>query len=426
VTFLDHDDVLAEKALFEIALELNDHPTADIIFSDEDRFDHQSGVRHSPYFKPDWDPDLILSQNFVCHLSVFRHSVIKEIGGFRQGFEGSQDHDLVLRASRATSTERIRHIPSVLYHWRLRGNASFSDTQLQQCLSASRRAVQEHLRLIPGGEGAFVLPHPTVPNYHQIQWPLPTFLPKVSIIIPTKDGANLLRVCTHGVLYETDYENIELLIVDNGSSEASAVALLEELSVLPHVRILRDERPFNYSALNNLAAHAATGEILLFLNNDVKIINPKWLKEMVSHVLRPGIGTVGARLLYENETIQHAGVALGVGDFGGGPGVAGHFGLKESRYSTGYFAHSVLARTVCASTAACLVVRREIFLRFGGFDEIHLPVSFNDVDFCLRLREAGWRNVWTPFAELLHLESATRGDDDSPQKKARATFEGFI
>jgi glycosyltransferase involved in cell wall biosynthesis len=423
--FLDHDDILAEKALFEIALELNNYPSADIIFSDEDRLDDKDGSRHSPYFKPDWDPDLILSQNFVCHLSAFRRSLINDIGGFRLGFEGSQDHDLILRASRATSAERIRHIPSVLYHWRLRGDASFSDTQLQRCVIASRQAVEEHLQLIPGGQGAHVLPHPHVPNYHRVQWALPDVLPRVSVIIPTRDHAILLRECTNGVLYKTDYKNIELVVIDNSSSEPSALALLEELDTLPNVTILRDNNPFNYSALNNIAANAATGEILVLLNNDIEVIKADWLKEMVSQVVRPGVGTVGARLLYGNGTVQHAGVTLGTGEFSSGPGVAGHFGLNEASHDPGYFAHSMLARTVCASTAACLAVRREVFKEFGGFDEVHLPVAFNDVDFCLRVREAGLRNVWTPFAELLHLESATRGEDDSPDKKARVTFEGL-
>jgi GT2 family glycosyltransferase len=423
VIFLDHDDILAEKALFEIVLELNEHPSTDVVFSDEDRIEDGTGTRHSPYFKPDWDPDLILAQNFVCHLSAFRRSLLTEIGGLRVGFEGSQDHDLVLRASRATSAERIRHIPSVLYHWRLRGDASFSDTQLQRCIVTSRHAVQEHVQLIPGGAGAQVLPNPRAPNYHRVQWPMPATLPRVSVIIPTRDGVKLLRECTRGVLRETDYDNLELLIVDNSSSEPATLELLGELSVLPNVRVLRDERPFNYSALNNMAARAATGEILVFLNNDIEVIEPGWLKEMVSQALRPGIGTVGARLLYGNGTIQHAGVVLGIGEFADGPRIADHFGIKTPQEEEGYFSHSVLARTVCANTAACLAVRREVFLQAGGFDELHLPVTFNDVDFCLRLREAGLRNVWTPFAELLHLESATRGIDDTPAKRARATLE---
>jgi len=424
VIFLDHDDILAEKALFEIVLEINEYPSADIVFSDEDRIEDQTEVRHSPYFKPDWDPDLILAQNFVCHLSAFRRSLLTEIGGFRIGFEGSQDHDLVLRASRATSPERIRHVPSVLYHWRLREDGSFSNTQLKRCVDASRRAVQEHLQLIPGGVGARVVPNPRVPNYHRVQWPLPPVLPRVTVIIPTRDHANLLHKCTHGVLHETEYDNIELLVVDNSSTEIATLELFAELEALPNAYVLRDDRPFNFSALNNVAAFAATGEVLVFLNNDIEIIEPGWLKEMVSHALRPGIGAVGARLLYKDGTIQHAGVALGIGEFANGPGIAGHFGLRESRNDEGYFAHSVLSRTVCANTAACLAVRRETFLKIEGFDEFHLPVAFNDVDFCLRLREIGLRNVWTPFAELLHLESATRGDDDAPDKRARATLEG--
>jgi GT2 family glycosyltransferase len=401
---------------------LNDHPEADIVFSDEDRFDVGRG-RHGPYFKPGWDPDLILGQNAVSHLGVYRRELLERIGGFRVGFEGSQDHDLVLRAAAATSDDRVHHIPAVLYHWRQRGDASFSDTQLERCVRAARQAIIEHLEKLPGGRGVEVLPHPTVPSYHRIRWPLPDEPPKVSVIVPTRNRAKLLERCMDGVLRQTDYPTLEVLIVDNGSDEQAALDLLRRLSADGRVRVLLDDAPFNYSALNNRAAHEATGEILLLLNNDIEVRDGGWLREMVSHVLRPGVGTVGARLLYADGTLQHAGVVLGTGSFDGGPGVAGHFGYGEPAAAPGYFAHSVLTRTVCANTAACLAVRREVFLEVGGLDEVNLPISFNDVDFCLRVRERGLRNVWTPFAELLHLESASRGKDVTPEQQERANRE---
>ena len=421
VALLDHDDILAERALYEIVAALDRHPDTDVVFSDEDRL--QDGVRHSPYFKPGWDPDLLLGQNSVSHLGVYRTSLLREIGGFREGYEGSQDHDLALRAIRVAGSERVKHVPAVLYHWRLRGDQSFSDTQLARCVDASRRAVSEYVRALPGGEGAQVVANPFISSYHRVVWPLPDELPKVSAIVLTRDKAHLLAMCMRGLLHSTEYGNLEVLIVDNGSIEPDALRLLDEMEADPRVRVLRDGRPFNYAALNNCAAREATGEFLLLLNNDIEVTDAGWLREMVSQALRPGVGTVGAKLLYPNGRIQHAGVVLGVGSFDGGPGIAGHFGHNEPKESVGYFGHSALQRTVSANTAACLVVRRAVFLEVGGFDEANLPIAFNDVDLCLRIGQRGLRHVWTPFAELLHHESASRGKDHSPENIARSDSE---
>ena len=421
VALLDHDDILAEHALYEIVAALDRHPDTDVVFSDEDRL--QDGVRHSPYFKPGWDPDLLLGQNSVSHLGVYRTSLLREIGGFREGYEGSQDHDLALRAIRVAGSERVKHVPAVLYHWRLRGDGSFSDTQLARCVDASRRAVSEYVRALPGGEGAQVVANPFISSFHRVVWPLPDELPKVTAIIPTRDKAHLLAMCMRGLLNSTEYGNLEVLIVDNGSSEPDALRLLDEMEADPRVRVLRDGRPFNYAALNNCAAREATGEFLLLLNNDIEVTDAGWLREMVSQALRPGVGTVGAKLLYPDGRIQHAGVVLGVGSFDGGPGIAGHFGHNEPKESVGYFGHSALQRTVSANTAACLVVRRAVFLEVGGFDEANLPIAFNDVDLCLRIGQRGLRHVWTPFAELLHHESASRGKDHSPENIARSDSE---
>ena len=421
VALLDHDDILAERALYEIVAALDRHPDTDVVFSDEDRL--QDGVRHSPHFKPGWDPDLLLGQNSVSHLGVYRTSLLREIGGFREGYEGSQDHDLALRAIRVAGSERVKHVPAVLYHWRLRGDGSFSDTQLARCVDASRRAVSEYVRALPGGEGAQVVANPFISSFHRVVWPLPDELPKVTAIIPTRDKAHLLAMCMRGLLNSTEYGNLEVLIVDNGSSEPDALRLLDEMEADPRVRVLRDGRPFNYAALNNCAAREATGEFLLLLNNDIEVTDAGWLREMVSQALRPGVGTVGAKLLYPDGRIQHAGVVLGVGSFDGGPGIAGHFGHNEPKESVGYFGHSALQRTVSANTAACLVVRRAVFLEVGGFDEAKLPIAFNDVDLCLRIGQRGLRHVWTPFAELLHHESASRGKDHSPENIARSDSE---
>jgi glycosyltransferase involved in cell wall biosynthesis len=422
VVLLDHDDILAQQALYEVAAVVDRHPDADIIFSDEDRIDEQ-GRRLLPYFKPGWDPELLLGQNCVSHLGVYRRSLLTEIGGFRPGLEGSQDHDLTLRASARTRADRIHHIPAVLYHWRLRGDESFSQTQLQRCIDAAHRAIKDHLATLPEGQGAIVAPNPSAPSYHRITWPLPETLPKVSVLIPTRNRAGLLAACTSGLLNRTDYGNLEVLVIDNGSDEPEALSLLEDLRGDLRVRVLVIDRPFNYAALNNEAAREAAGEILLLLNNDVEVIEPGWLKELVSHALRPGVGTVGAKLVYGNGSIQHAGIVLGIGDSDGGPGIAAHFAEGDLEDNLGYFQHSALTRSVSANTGACLAIRREVFLSAGGFDEQNLPVEYNDVDLCLRLGESGLRHVWTPFAKLFHHERSSRGDDLSPAGRARSIGE---
>lgn len=420
VALMDHDDLLAERALYEIAVEINAHPDADLIFSDEDAID-ASGRRHNPYFKPDWNLDLFLSHNLVNHLGVYRRSLVREVGGMRVGFEGSQDYDLALRVVGATDADRIRHIPAILYHWRQPGKASFSELHLEKCSVAARTAIREYLHSLTGCAQAEVLPHPTVPNWTRVRWPLPDVLPRVSVIVPTRDRANLLAQCASGVLHRTDYADIELIIVDNDSEEPATDALLSELAQDPRVRIIHFHGEFNYSAINNRAIEHATGEIVVLLNNDIEIIREDWLHEMVSHVLRPQVGAVGAKLLYGDNTVQHAGVALGIGAYDDTPGVAGHVGIGKMRSDPGYFGQYALAREVAACTGACLALRRDVYREVGGLDERNLPVAFNDIDLCIRLRQRGYKIVWTPFAELYHLESASRGPDSNPD-----TFPRFM
>jgi GT2 family glycosyltransferase len=414
VVLMDHDDLLAVNALLELAIEINKHPDAQIIYSDEDHIDANKN-RSNPYFKPDFDPDLLLGQNMVNHLGAYRRDLIVSIGGFREGFEGAQDHDLILRAFAACTPDTVRHIPSILYHWRQQaGPASFSERSLEKCLVASRLAVTDHLK--GKGINASVSPASLAGNYNRIQFPIPTPAPKVSIIIPTRDRAYLLEACTDGLLHRTDYQNFEILVADNGSTEDSSKQLFRKLELLPNVKLLSLPGPFNYSRLNNQAVLQATGEILLLLNNDIDVIEPGWLTEMVSHAIRPEIGAVGAKLFYKNNTVQHAGVVLGTGWPGG---VAGHYAVGAPRDEPGPFGSLAVLRSVSAVTGACLAVRRELYNAVGGLDEDNLAVAFNDIDFCLRLREQGYRNVWTPFAELYHYESISRGDDLSGEKLAR-------
>ncbi len=390
--------------------ELNRHPDADLIYSDEDKID-ESGRRYGPYFKPDWNPDLFYSQNMICHLSVYRASILKKMGGFRLGYEGSQDYDLAVRFVEQTFPDRIRHIPHVLYHWRaIPGSSALTPNEKDYTQEAARRAIRSHFERKNIPVKVTEAPGTT---FHRIVYPLPEDPPLVSLIIPTKDKVGLLRGCVDGILNKTDYHNIEVIIVDNRSEEAETLSYLEEVQADPRVRIVNYDGSFNFSAINNMAVRQSRGEIIGLINNDIVVISPGWLAEMISHALRPEIGAVGAKLYYADHTIQHAGVIVGLG------GVAGHGHKRFSGNDPGYFFRAKLVQNLSAVTAACLVLRREVFEEVGGFDEKNLSVAFNDVDFCLRIRERGYRNLWTPYAELYHLESASRGPEETLEKQAR-------
>ena len=419
VALLDHDDILPEHALYQVAVTLNAHPDAELIYSDEDKID-ETGRRYDPYFKPNYSYDQLLGQNYISHLGVYRRSTLKKLGGFTIGAEGSQDYDLVLRLvhSQHCSPERIHHIPAILYHWRQEsGGGSFSQSQLERCITVARTSINNQLE--PFARGATAVANPHVPSWNRVEWPLPAPSPLVSIIIPTRDRTNLVEQCVEGLLHRTAYDNIEIIIVDNESVEHEALSLFAKLSQDNRVRVLRIEGPFNYSALNNEAARRAEGEVLLLLNNDIDVMHEGWLREMVSLAIRSDVGAVGAKLYYADDRIQHAGVRLGAGHFNGETGIAGHVGHGRSPKDPGYFGQLMLVRDVGAVTAACLAIRREVFLHVGGLDETNLKVAFNDVDLCLRVRQAGYRVLWTPFAELYHYESVSRGSDLAPEKIQR-------
>jgi GT2 family glycosyltransferase len=359
------------------------------------------------------------AHNMISHLGVYRRTLMEQLGGLREGYEGSQDYDLALRVIDATSPARIRHIPAVLYHWRQQ-TSSFSKAKIDTCVDAARRAVADHLARTGEAATASIRPAPHIPTWTRIQYRLPDPAPLVSVIIPTRDQPDLLTACIDG-LRRTDYANMELIIADNDSADARTHALFRQLQADRSfsTRILPCPGPFNFSAMNNAAAALANGELLALLNNDIDITQPDWLTEMASQALRPGIGAVGARLLFPDNTVQHAGVVLGVGSFDNGPGVAGHYSLADSARSFGYFGANVLVHEVSAVTAACMVLRKSVWHSVNGFDAENLPVAFNDVDFCLRLRARGLRILYTPHAELLHHESASRGDDLAPEHRAR-------
>lgn len=416
VALMDHDDLLPQHALYEVAAALNKDPMFDIIYSDEDQIDAK-GRRSLPYFKSDWNIDLLLGHNMISHLGVYRRALLEKVGGFREGFEGSQDYDLALRCADATVPARIHHIPTVLYHWRRDyGTTSFSQGQFAKCSDAALRTIRDHLdRRLETGD---VRSHPVLPQWSRVIRPVPRPAPLVSLIIPTRDHADLLGRCVDGLLNRTDYTQIEILIVDNSSELPDTFELFEKLKLDPRARIMPYTGAFNYSAINNMAVAKARGSIIGLINNDIDVINSDWLSEMVSLAIMNDVGAVGAKLIYPNNRIQHAGILLGVG------GVANHYNYATPRSDVGYFGRNVLASSVSAVTGACLVVRRSVFEEAGGLNETHLPVAFNDVDFCLRLRKKGYRNIWTPHAKLYHNESASRGTENSPEKLAR--FRGEV
>ncbi len=415
VAFLDHDDLLAERALYEVAAELEAHPDADLIFSDEDKIDER-GRRSQPHHKTDWNAELMLGVNAVNHLTVVRRELLTALGGVREGFDGAQDHDLVLRAAERATPARIRHIPWVLYHWRWQGKqGSFSRARAAECAAAAARAVREHLART--GQTAVVEEMPGAARWLRIRRPVAEPKPLVSLIVPTRDRAELVAQCAEGVLTKTAYAPLELLVVDNGSVEPQTLALFEQLGRDARVRVLPAPGPFNFSALNNRAAAEARGEVLVLLNNDISMIGDDWLDELVGQALRPNVGAVGAKLFYPDGSLQHAGVVLGVGDVP--QRVAGHLYAGAGANHAGYQGHLALARNVSAVTAACLALRKDVYLSVGGMDEAGLAVAFNDVDLCLKVRAAGYDIVWTPHAALYHHESASRGSDLAPEAAAR-------
>ena len=409
LALLDNDDELREHALYMVGEEINAHPQTDLIYSDEDKWDELEG-RNSPHFKPNWTPDLFYSYNFISHLGVYRTAIVKKIGGFRVGYEGSQDYDLALRFIEQVPHDHIRHIPHVLYHWRaVKGSVALEPSGKEYAHEAARKALRSHFErtgidaTISAGHG----------YHHRVKYSLPNPLPLVSLIVGTRDKEELLRQVIEGVLEQTDYQPVEIIIVDNQSTDPATQTYLSQLKRDPRIKVLQYDAPFNFSAMNNLGVRAAKGEVVGLLNNDLRVINGEWLKEMVSHALRPEIGAVGAKLLFSDDTVQHGGVILGVG------GVAGHAHKYLQRESSGYINRAQVIQNFSAVTGACLVMRRKLYEEVGGLDEQNLAVAFNDVDFCIRIRESGYRILWTPYAELYHLESISRGSDASPENAPR-------
>jgi GT2 family glycosyltransferase len=413
VALLDHDDEIRPHALACIAFELDRFPDADLIYSDEDKL-HDNGFRYGPYFKPDWNPDLFFAQNFICHLGAYRTTLVREIGGFRVGYEGSQDWDLAMRVIERIPPGHIRHIPRILYHWRaVQGSTAVHVSEKNYSVTAAGKVVADHFERV----GIKAVLTPTKGHYWRARYPLPHPAPSVTLIIPTRNRVNLLRPCVVSILKKTTYPDFKILVVDNDSDEPETRAYLDELRQHPRCRVLNFPGPFNFSAINNFAVNQTDSPLVGLLNNDLEVINGDWLEEMASQALRPEIGCVGAKLYYPDGRIQHAGLILGIG------GMAGHawHGFPRDTHGQGY--RALLQQTMSAVTAACLVIRRETYLKVGGLDEENFKVALNDVDFCLKVRAAGYRNLFTPFAELYHHESASRGYEDNDEKRQRFAHE---
>ena len=410
VVLLDHDDELAPHALYMMAEYIDRNPEAVVLYSDEDKIDEQ-GRRYDPYFKPDWNPDLLTSQNYISHLGVYRREVLERIGGFRKGFEGSQDYDLVLRATETCRRDQIVHVPFVLYHWRsIPGSTALAIDEKSYAVLSARKAVREHLER--RGVRATVEPAWRESQFHRVRYDIPSPPPLASIVICTRDRVDLLKTAVESVSRLTEYPRFEIVVVDNQSRDEATLAYLSEIAERPAVRVLRYDEPFNFAALNNFAAQHCASDVLVLLNNDIEVINAGWLTELVSHAMRPEVGCVGALLYYPDSRIQHAGVVLGV------HGIAGHIHRLLSRGAPGYFGRAALIQNYSVVTAACVAVRRSVFQEVGGLDPT-FAVAFNDVDFCMRVRDRGYLNVWTPYAELYHYESASRGSDMAPDKRER-------
>lgn len=417
IAFLDHDDTLAPFAIDQVVNTLNATPAADLLYSDEDKLSRRGRTRLKPHFKPDWSPDNLRSYNYVTHLLVIKRRLLNQVGRLREGFEGSQDFDLVLRASE--KAKKIVHIPHVLYHWREHQNSTALNTDSKSSVPYStKRAVAEHLNRL--GLRGRVVDGPFFGSCRAL-FSLPAKLPLVSIIIPTKDQSKFLQRCLQSIINRSTYPSYEIILVDTGSRESATQTLYTELKKYPQmnfldkrprIRIIDWKKPFNFSAVNNFAAREAKGEYLLFLNNDTEVINGDWIEAMMEFAQRPDVGAVGAKLLYPNNSIQHGGVILGIG------GVAGHSHKYFPSDSHGYFGRLVVPQNLSAVTAACAMVPRQVFTEVGGFDEGY-AVAFNDIDLCLKIRQSGKLVIWTPYAQLYHYESMTRGYEDTAEKQVR-------
>ena len=415
IALLDHDDILAPDALYEVVKWMNEHykDETDVIYTDEDKVSFDLKDYFEPHFKSDYNLDLIRSNNYICHLFVARKSIVDQVGGFRKEYDGSQDYDFILRC--IEQSKHVEHVPKVLYHWRCHpGSTAANQESKMYCYEAGKRAIEDHLKRM-GEDDCQVVMTEHLGFYHVI-YPIRE-QKKVSIIIPNKDQKEILERCIESVIQKTDYKNYEIIIVENNSTTNEIFEYYKTIEQRENIRVVIWKDKFNYSAINNFGVRYANGEYLLFLNNDIEVIRENWLSEMLANVQRNEVGIVGAKLLYPDNMVQHAGVIIGMG------GIAGHPLSRHPADDCGYFAGGIIQQNLNAVTAACMFTKKEVYEKVNGFEE-KLAVAFNDIDLCLKVRKAGYLIVYDPEALLYHHESISRGKEDTLEKRNR--FEGEV
>lgn len=406
VGLLDHDDLLAPQALYRM-MEILEKKKVDVFYTDEDKVTTDLSEHFQPHFKPDFNLDLLRSNNYITHFFVVRTELVRKVGGFRREYDGAQDYDFIFRC--VEQAEEICHIPEILYHWRTH-KESTSDNPVSKmyAFEAGKRAIEGNLERC--GVQA-VVSHTKDLGFYQVEYPVQGS-PLVSVLIPNKDQKDTLKKCLDSVFEKTTYQNYEIIIIENNSTEPETFAYYKELQKRSNVKVITWKEGFNYSAINNFGEREASGEYLLFLNNDVEVINPRWMEEMLGNCQRPEVGITGAKLYYPDDTIQHAGTIIGIG------GIAGHAFLNMPRSRTGYLHKASIQMNLSAVTAACMMMKRSVFEQLGGFEE-KLTVAFNDVDLCLRTVQEGYLVVYNPKVELYHYESKSRGSEDNEEKVRR-------
>ena len=407
VGLMDNDDVLDKDALYYVVLALNKNKKLDFIYTDEDKIDVKGRYCY-PHFKPDYSPDTLLSLNYICHFTVIRKKLVDEVGGFEVGLEGAQDYDLFLKITEKTSN--ICHIPKVLYHWRMvEGSTSMTIDNKSYALKLGKKAIEKALKRRKIDADVLI---DSVSNYYIVNYHL-NKEPLVSIIIPTRDYVDILKQCLESIYEKTDYRNYEIIIANNGSEKEETFSFFKEYEEkYKNFKVVDVNIEFNYSRINNIAVNQAKGDYVLLLNNDTKVLTNKWLDIMVGYASQEHVGTVGAKLLYEDETVQHAGVILGLG------GVASHAYIGAGRNDHGLYGRLRVPYNYAANTAACLMIKRSKYLEVDGLDE-NLKVAYNDIDFNIKLLENGYYNVFLPQVELIHYESKSRGLDTTSEKYKR-------